>query len=296
MRGHENIQTRNKMDQSRAVNYPVVSVIIPTYNRESLITRSIQSVLNQSYQNFEIIVIDDSSTDGTKGIVESFSDKRIRYIQLEDNRGTGVARNIGIQLSKGEFIAFQDSDDEWLPEKLEKHMLVFEKELSNVGVVYSDMQRVYKNGKTKDHLSPTVVPDRLINPRTQFYQVYMLGIVSAVIKKECFHQVGYFNEKLPCLEDLELFIRLSKQYDFYHIQEPLVKYYKMEGVSNNIQAQYLARELLLKLYYKELKCDKTFLVKEYTSIYIGKNFSKRINRKAIGYYLRSIFRYLNLNS
>lgn len=277
------------------MNHPVVSVIIPTYNRETLIARSIQSVLNQSYQNFEVIVIDDDSTDGTKGIVESFSDKRIRYIQIENNRGAGAARNIGIQRSKGKFIAFQDSDDEWLSEKLEKHMFVFEKQLSNIGVVYSDMQRVLKNGKTKYHLSPKVIPGRLINPTTRFYQVYMLGIASAVIKKECFDQVGYFNEKLPSLEDLELFIRLSKQYDFYHIQEPLVKYYKMEGVSNNIQDQYLARELLLKLYYKELKCNRTFLVKEYTSIYIGKHFAKRVKRKAIAYYLRSIYRYLNLN-
>ena len=108
---------------------PTVSIIIPTYNRAHLIGRAIQSVLNQTYQNFEIIVVDDGSTDNTEEMIKEFQkhDKRIKYIRHEKNRGGAAARNTGIKVARGEYIAFQDSDDEWLPEKLEKQMDVFQR-------------------------------------------------------------------------------------------------------------------------------------------------------------------------
>lgn len=214
------------MKYSKSDIYPTLSVIIPTYNREKLIARSIRSVLHQTYRDFELILIDDGSTDETEQVVQDFGDERIRFFRQEENRGAAAARNIGIKESKGTFIAFQDSDDEWLPEKLERHMQVFEKELPGIGVVYSDMWRVLKNGKTEYHKAPKVLSGPIINPATQWYQVYMQGTQSVVVKKLCFDQAGYFNEEFLYLEDLELFIRLSKQYGFYHIQEPLVRYHE----------------------------------------------------------------------
>ncbi len=259
------------MNLLKKSNYSFVSVIIPTYNRKNLIARSIQSVLNQSYKDFEVIIIDDASIDGTQEIVETFSDKRLKYYRLKDRKGAGSARNIGIKKSNGSFITFLDSDDVWLPKKLEKQLLVFQNESPKIGVVYTDMQRILKNGTIKYYPAPTIVPERLINPITKFYQVRNIGIQSVVIKKECFEQVGYFNERLPRLEDLELFIRLSKRYIFYHIQEPLVKYYETKGISTNTEALYLARELLLRLNFKELiKSNKKFLLKEYVTVLKGK--------------------------
>ena len=111
---------------------PTISVIIPTYNRADFIGRAIESVLDQTYQDFEIIVIDDGSKDNTENIVKSFDDTRITYIRLKDNKGAAVARNTGIGTARGKFIAFQDSDDEWLPQKLAKQMEVFEKVDSGV--------------------------------------------------------------------------------------------------------------------------------------------------------------------
>src|SRR5215207_1289449 len=105
---------------------PAVSVVLPTYNRAPLLGRSIQSVLGQSYGDFELLVIDDGSTDGTDGVVAAFGDPRVRYVQLERNRGAGAARSVGIRMSRGRFLAFQDSDDEWLPSKLMKQMSAFE--------------------------------------------------------------------------------------------------------------------------------------------------------------------------
>jgi len=126
---------------------PTVSVIISTYNRAHLIGRAIQSVLNQTYQDFEVIVVDDGSTDNTEEIVKSFNDPRIRYIRHEKNKGAAAARNTGIKAARGKYIAFQDSDDEWLPEKLEKQMKVFENAPPEAGVVYTDMQRINEDGE-----------------------------------------------------------------------------------------------------------------------------------------------------
>ena len=258
------------MELCRTENHPAVSVIIPTYNRENLIARSIQSVLCQSYEDLEVIVVDDGSEDKTEELVRGLNDERIKYIRLEENKGAGAARNVGIQESIGEFIAFQDSDDEWLPGNLEKHMHIFEKGPSNIGVVYSDMQRVLKDNTVKYHRSPTIAPGRLIDPTTSFYQVCMLGIQSAVIRRECLEQVGYFNENLPSLEDLELFIRLSRHCDFYHILEPLVRYHESEGLSKDMRAKLHSRKLLLKLYFRELlEANKNFLVREFISVHLG---------------------------
>jgi glycosyltransferase involved in cell wall biosynthesis len=252
----------------RSVGHPTVSIVIPTFNRAALIARSIQSVLNQSYADFELLVIDDGSTDDTASVVAGFCDPRINYVQLPNNAGAAAALNVGIRMSKGEFLSFQGSDDEWLSDNLVKHMSVFEQSSRKLGVVYSDMHRILKDGSVRYHASPTVVPDRLVNPTTQFYQVYMLGSQSVVMKRDCLDATGYFNEELPALEDLELFIRLSKRFDFYRIPEPLVRYYETDGLSKNRHATLLARKLLVKLYCKELLvCAPLFLLKECLWIY-----------------------------
>jgi len=255
---------------------PAISVVIPTYNRAGLIGRSIQSVLDQTYRDFELIVVDDGSTDDTSSVVAAFRDPRINYVRLRRNRGAGAARNAGIRMARGKFLAFQDSDDEWLPTKLAKQMLIFEQASANLGVVYSDKQRVLTDGTITYHASPTVVRGRLVDPATQFYQVYRVGIQSAVMKRESLDVAGYFNEDMPALEDLELFIRLSKRCDFYHIREPLVKYYETDGLSKNLHANWQARKLLLKLYYKELIHDPALFVKECVWL----------SRIRTGYYLR----------
>jgi glycosyltransferase involved in cell wall biosynthesis len=245
----------------RSIGHPTVSVVIPTYNRAALIARSIQSVLNQSYADFELLVIDDGSTDDTAGVVAGFYDPRINYVRLPNNAGAGAALNVGIRMSKGKFLSFQGSDDEWLSDKLAEQMSVFQQSSRKVGVVYSDMHRILKHGSVRYHASPTVVPGRLVNPTTQFYQVYMLGSQSVVIKRECLDATGYFNEQLPALEDLELFIRLSKRFDFFRIPEPLVRYYETDGLSK-IDTPHCLLENISELYYKELLVHTPFLIKE----------------------------------
>ena len=112
-----------------------VSVIIPTYNREGILGRSIESVLNQTYTEFELIIVDDGSTDNTRQLVENIHDDRISYYYVKNNSGAAAARNYGIERAEGEYIAFQDSDDYWHSDKLEKQMKVMESN-PDIGFVF----------------------------------------------------------------------------------------------------------------------------------------------------------------
>ena len=231
---------------------PAVSVVLPTYNRAALLGRAIGSVLGQSYTDFELLVIDDGSTDETSDVVAGFSDRRIRYISLAHNTGAGAARNVGIRLARGKFLAFQDSDDEWLPSKLAKQMSAFERGSLRLGVVYSDMQRIMGDGTTTYFAAPSVTSERLIDPAVRFYQVSNLGVQSTVIKREYLDAAGHFNEDLPAFEDLEMFIRLSRRCEFHLLREPLVKYYDTQGISKDLYACWFSRKLIMKLYSKEI--------------------------------------------
>jgi len=145
--------TSSRETQASKSGDPIVSVIIPTYIRAHVLAKAIQSLLNQTYQDFEIIVVDDGSIDNTEEVVKSFNDPRIRYIRHKENCGGSAARNTGIRAAYGECIAFQDSDDEWLPEKLEKQMQVFENAPAEVGVVYTGFRRI--QGRSKAGSEPT---------------------------------------------------------------------------------------------------------------------------------------------
>jgi glycosyltransferase involved in cell wall biosynthesis len=247
---------------------PMVSIVLPTYERAALLGRSIRSVLQQTYEDFDLIVMDDGSTDDTAAEVARFSDPRVRYIRLETNQGAAAARNAGIRQSTGRFLAFQDSDDEWLPAKLERHMRAFEACGEDVGIVYSDMLRIRRNGGSHYHRSPDIVPGVLIDAGTRFYQVCKLGIQSTVIRRECFAAVGGFNEEFPALEDMELFIRLSRRYEFHHLHAPLVRYHETDGLSKNMPAKVVARTLLLSLYQEDLQqSDADFVARERSSLH-----------------------------
>lgn len=131
---------------------PLVSVIIPTFNRDFIIEKSINSVLNQTYENFELIIVDDGSTDKTEDVIGAIDDKRIKYIKLEKNCGMCCARNIGTKHSKGDYIAIHDSDDLWVNTKLEKHINFMVN--SKTDLSFSKMERHYLDGRS------IIVPNR----------------------------------------------------------------------------------------------------------------------------------------
>jgi len=238
--------------------FPTVSVIIPTYNRAHLVGRAIQSVLEQTYQDFELIVVDDGSTDNTKEVVKGFNDKRIKYILHEKNKGATAARNTGIKAARGEYIAFQDSDDEWLPVKLEKQMKVFEAASPEVGVVYTGFWRIESNKKI--YIPSEKVARKEGNIHAELLRGNFVDTPTAVVKKDCFAKVGIFDERLPRLQDWELFIRISKDYHFKCVDEPLlISYYQPHSISADQSALIRALKLILEKHFEDFKKDKRVL-------------------------------------
>lgn len=235
-----------------------VSVIIPTYNRAHLVGRAIESVLNQTYQNFEIIVVDDGSTDNTEEVVKNFNNKVIRYIRHKENRGGGAARNTGIKEAEGNYIAFLDDDDEWLPEKLEKQISFFDDKSSELGVVYTGLIRVDETGEyiVKQYIR---VPDiHVPEKRRWIYEDLLLkdyvGTISTVlVKKECFEKIGLFDESLPSCQDWDICIRIAKMYQFDFIESPLIKYYRHAcRITTNLEAKIKGRVMLLNKFFSEI--------------------------------------------
>ena len=135
-----------------------ISVVIPTYNRAELLLRSIKSIQNQTYMNWELIVVDDGSTDGTEQIISNLDDSRIRYMRNEENIGAAASRNRGVSLAKNDYIAFQDSDDVWRCDKLQRQMeyLCENKEFD---MVYCSFLKHYNDGRE------TVVPNKQVGAR-----------------------------------------------------------------------------------------------------------------------------------
>ena len=245
---------------------PKVSVIIPTYNRAHLVGRAIQSVLDQTYRDFELIIVDDASTDNTEEAIRHFEDKRIVYIRHERNKGAPAARNTGIRAARGEYVAFQDSDDEWLPEKLEKQIKAFKTASTEIGLVYTGFWRIEGDKRTFSP-SPNITPkegaihDALLKGN-------FVGTPSTLVKKECFEKAGMFDEKLPMLEDWELWIRISKCYCFKYIDEALaISYYNPGSVNEQgslIEAQTL--KLMLEKHFEDIKRNRGLLATYYRRI------------------------------
>lgn len=225
---------------------PLVSVIVPTYNRAAVVGTAVRSVLTQTFGDLEVLVVDDGSADDTERVVRGLHDPRVRYFRLATNRGQAAARNVGLGHARGEFLAFQDSDDRWVPRKLDRLISAFRDAAREVGCVYSDMERWWSDGRVTYHRSPSVRRHRRIDPATRWYQVYRLGIQAAVIHRRCLDVVGPFDEALRYFEDMELFMRLAMVCDFVHVPEPLTEYVQTDGVSANTREMWRARQYLLR--------------------------------------------------
>ena len=247
-----------------------VSVIIPTYNRETTIARAIRSVIDQTWPNFEIIVVDDCSTDHTREIVEGIGDDRIRYIYLEQNGGASRARNTGIRHAECEYIAFLDSDDEWLPEKLEKQMHEMLRMPEQVGVVYC---RMWARQEGRD---PIVCPplsmgrERLAgNLLAELVEDNLIGTPAILARKKCLEQVGGFDERLRCLEDWDMVCRIAEQWEIGFVDEVLAEvHYSAGSVTSNIRGHFEARCRLIGR-YRHLLAQKNVLDKKIMEMLIA---------------------------
>ena len=263
----------------------MISVIMPTYNRSRLIPRAIKSVLDQDFTKFELIVVSDGSTDQTADVVRSFSDKRIRFIEKAENHGAPTARNTAIKASQGRYIAFLDDDDEWLPQKLDKQVKVFEKVSTNTGVVYTAYW-YERNGKK--NLMPNGVKKPSGNIHDQLLSGNFVTTSAAMVRREGFDQVGLFDEDMPRLQDWELFIRMSRTYFFEYIDEPmLVLHRQKNSISTDKTALINALEKIVSKHHNNFKNKPFVLVKNYLIIGVLLSISGKI-RKGLNFYCKAI--------
>jgi glycosyltransferase involved in cell wall biosynthesis len=246
------------------VEEPLVSIVAPTYNRARLLRRSLNSLLAQTEQRFEIIVVDDASQDDSEAVVREIGDARIRYIRLPENRGPGGARNAGVEGAAADLVAFQDSDDEWLPNKLERQLETLGAAGPATGVVYSDMLRIEADGvTTSPHHSPILEMGRWLDPATGFYAPFGIGIQTCLIRRKAYLDAGGFREGLRCFEDLELFLRLLENWAFAHIPEALVRYHDTGGQTTQWQAELQTRRYIVSRHGARLRRESpAFWLKE----------------------------------
>mgnify|MGYP000996060659 CR=1 FL=1 len=200
----------------------MVSIITPAYKSESIIGETIESVLNQTFPDWEMIIVDDNSQDNTKKVVESYNDKRIRLITLEKNVGAANARNIALQNAQGRFIAFLDSDDIWYPEKLDIQ-LKFMKEL-NIAFSFTSYEAF--NSETKETLYVVNVPSE-INYKS-YLKNTIIGCLTVMIDRE--KTGSFYMPDIKSSHDMALWLNILKRgFNAYGIDKVLAKY----RVSNN---------------------------------------------------------------
>ncbi|MCW4005719.1 MAG: glycosyltransferase family 2 protein [Candidatus Bathyarchaeota archaeon] len=199
----------------------VVSVVIPTCNRANLLRRALDSVFAQTFTDFEILVVDDGSTDNTEQVVRQYDDPCVTYFRNKTKRGANFSRNTGISHSKGTFIAFLDDDDEWLPTKLEKQLAVFKQGNDSLGAVYTGFEMVtYDNRRVK---SLPKYNGKIFHKLLEYNYV---GTTSTVmVKKHVLVEINGFDEVLPSSQDWDLWLRIAKRYEFDFVPEILINYY-----------------------------------------------------------------------
>jgi len=274
----------------------LVSIVIPTHKRPELLKKAIESALNQTYGQTEIIVVDDNSSDSTEQVVKDFNKENVRYFRNEISLGGAGTRNVGIENSQGEFIAFLDDDDIWYPDKIELQVQKVKENDNNV-LCTCGLQVVYVAENLKYFNFPKLYDitfkKMLLNNR--------VGITSTVmVRRSALDESGFFDTALPAREEYELWIRLSRAGNFTSVDKPLLDYYihpSRHQISASIDKFVTANKLIQKKYESEflkmnhnelrqLKADNYF---QYSTISIN----NKKNLLALKYLYLSILKKLS---
>ncbi|MBI3997032.1 MAG: glycosyltransferase [Candidatus Omnitrophica bacterium] len=231
---------------------PLVSVVIPTFNRAAMLREALESVFHQTVKSFEVIVVDDGSTDDTSRVVKSFA-HGIVYLRQE-NQGVAAARNSGIKAAKGRYIAFLDSDDLWLPHKLERQ-IDYLRAHPDVGLLYARMWSYRTETPQERRLDPHVVArtfaDLVNGPNA-------ITTSTVMMRRECVQVVGLFNPALRGTEDHEFWLRVARRFSIAFLDEPLAEY-RRHGKSINgdpiglYDAYRRLYEIIWREYRRELR-------------------------------------------
>jgi glycosyltransferase involved in cell wall biosynthesis len=238
------------------IDQPLVSIVIPMYNRRKTIDYCLTSVLNQTYRNLEIILVDDYSTDDTvRYIRNTYTDKRIRIVQQKENGGAQKARNAGIKNAKGEWIAFLDSDDEWLSQKIEKQVEILEENNFNPYLVIHSDALVFDYEKNIKYIfgvgifegEKKCVYEKLLRKSGPFFQAMLTS-------KKALEEIGYLDENVPSYQEWDTSIRLAKICDFIFMKEVTFIYHlhKGETISKDIKRDIEGYSYIMNKFKSEM--------------------------------------------
>lgn len=266
---------------------PKVSVIIPVYNGAKYIEETLRSVYAQTFQDFEIIAVDDGSTDNISDIMRKYTD-RVKFISQE-NKGISAARNKAILESTGEYLAFIDQDDLWLPQKLEKQIALFEKN-PKVGLVFcdtiffnekGDLYNIYR----KESPARGMVFGELLSN-------YFLSLETVVIRKKALLSLAqWFDEQFNMAEEMDLFLRIAYKWELDYVNEPLAKWRMHESSYSRKRSDLVPKEMgmvldkilkifpdIMQKYSEEIECQKRMIDYQWAFVHWEKG-EKRLARK-----------------
>jgi len=242
-----------------------VSVIIPTYNRAHLVGQSIESALNQTHKDLEVLIVDDASTDQTYEAVKPYLERQeVRYLRHEQNKGHQAARNTGIKNSSGEYVAFLDSDDTWIPQKIELQLSAMSTKSAKC-ISVTGMWVIDTDGTKTKYLK-----------RYNGYVYHQMlerhgpNYCCMVVPIECLRQIGFLDESTQAYADWDTCITLSKHYEFITVDEPCTIYRanQPDAVTKNLVTRALAYQHIIEKNHKEMvRCiGKRGLARHYRNV------------------------------
>jgi len=242
---------------------PLVSIVIPTHNRPELVRKAIESVLGQTFRDFEIIIIDDGQEKRAKEAVLMFADDRIRYVAHDKERGCSGAKNTGIREAKGKYVAFLDDDDTWSDNKLSLQIEALKDVPADVAYSFTAVTDVFDDRETE-----RTVPDGIGNYYEYALRVFNGMLSSAlIIRRDVFDDIGLLSEEFPSHTDIDLMLRVSRKYRGVGVNKSLVRRIVLSGheqMGSSWKRRIAGREMLLEKYKDEFEARPLFLAKHLT--------------------------------
>lgn len=274
-----------------AQDNPIVSVVVPVYEQPDLLAEALNSVHDQTFENFEVVVVDDASDTNFKPIIDDYGEST-RLVTHDENKGAAEARNTGIDAVRGEYVAFLDADDTWAPPKLEKQLKVFERDDENVGLVYTGFVQYELNG-TEWERYPEAKGDIYVE-ELERDRVHPTSTV--MVRRGCLERVGGFDSSLPSRQDYDLWIRITEHYEVDYVNEILVdKREQPDSISKDFESR-IAGDLAVFDKVRDRAVDLGFWTRSRIFSYhhhvIGRDYESNDDRwKALKHLGLAILRY-----
>jgi glycosyltransferase involved in cell wall biosynthesis len=261
----------------------LVSVIIPAYNGPEALGRAIASVLKQTYRNFELLVVDDYSDQPIDAMVGSFTDDRIIYVRHAENKGAAAARNTGMRQARGSLLAFLDSDDEFLPERLARQVEAFQALSEDTGLIVSNLgspddQAPYVSSHIPSgYVTDAAFPGSVFSPPSSW-----------MLRKDVADRVGFFDEAIIIIEDADYFVRVLEQARIYYLKDVLgIKYLSFERKGYFLPLHFSGNDRFLKKHLIRMQKDPDYLSRFY---YLkGKDLVRSSRPREAGEYFLKAF-------